>query len=239
MKKLLISILIILLLVLCGFAVTKGYNIGDFTVLGVETIKEKNEQLDETIGQATKLASTDYPKAISDTEADLKKLTQEKKNYEDMVTISTGDEVKQATQFQKYEIESLWVKIGNHAKSEGVVMKMDLLRGTGDDNYNLNFTVNGSYIGITNFISNIENDSQLGFKIENFSMVPSSSKDITIKGISNSSSTINQSTNNQTNNTTTNTNNTTSSNSTNTANSTNNSTNTNTANNTNTTNTLR
>lgn len=60
-----------------------------------------------------------------------------------MVTISTGDEVKQATQFQKYEIESLWVKIGNHAKSEGVVMKMDLLRGTGDDNYNLNFTVNG------------------------------------------------------------------------------------------------
>ena len=44
MKKLLISILIILLLVSCGFAVTKGYNIGDFTVLGVETIKEKNEQ---------------------------------------------------------------------------------------------------------------------------------------------------------------------------------------------------
>lgn len=41
MKKLLISILIILLLVLCGFAVTKGYNIGDFTVLGVETIKRK------------------------------------------------------------------------------------------------------------------------------------------------------------------------------------------------------
>ena len=243
MKKLLISILIILLLVLCGFAVTKGYNIGG------EAIKEKNEQLDESIGQATKLASTDYPKAISDTEADLKKLTQEKKNYEDMVTISTGDEVKQATQFQKYEIESLWVKIGNHAKSEGVVMKMDLLRGTGDDNYNLNFTVNGSYIGITNFISNIENDSQLGFKIENFSMVPSSSttdlqatftcKDITIKGISNSSSSVNQSTNNQNNNTTTNTNNTTSSNSTNTANSTTNSTNTNTANNTNTTNTLR
>ena len=52
MKKLLISILIILLLVLCGFAVTKGYNIGDFTVLGVEAIKEKNEQLDESIGQA-------------------------------------------------------------------------------------------------------------------------------------------------------------------------------------------
>lgn len=43
MKKLLISILIILLLVLCGFAVTKGYNIGNFTVLGVEAIKEKNE----------------------------------------------------------------------------------------------------------------------------------------------------------------------------------------------------
>lgn len=41
MKKLLISILIILLLVLCSFAVTKGYNIGNFTVLGVEAIKKK------------------------------------------------------------------------------------------------------------------------------------------------------------------------------------------------------
>ena len=85
MKKLLISILIILLLVLCGFAVTKGYNIGDFTVLGAETRKEKNEQLDESIGQATKLASIHYPKAISGTEADLKKLTQEKKNYEEIL----------------------------------------------------------------------------------------------------------------------------------------------------------
>mgnify|MGYP007084615150 CR=1 FL=1 len=96
MKKLLILILIALLVALAGYIGIKGVSIGSFQILGITGIREKNEQLDESIGQATKLASTDYPKAISDTETDLKKLTEEKKNYEDMVTISTGDEVKQA-----------------------------------------------------------------------------------------------------------------------------------------------
>lgn len=37
---------------------------------------------------------------------------------------------------------------------------------------NLNFTLNGSYIAITNFIYAIENDSELGFRVENFKILP-------------------------------------------------------------------
>lgn len=253
MKKLLISILIILLLVLCGFTVIKGFSIGNFTVLGLSDIKAKNEELDLAIGEATKLASTEYPKALTDIETDLKKLSEEKKNYEDMITVSSDGEVQQASQFQKYEIESLWVKIGNHATSEGVVMKMDLVKTSVENNYNLSFTVNGSYIGITDFITDIENDSQLGFKIEEFTMVPSSStsdlqatfvcKDITIKDVSNSTVSKpiinnNSETNTDTNNTNQNTTNTNNTNNTKT-NNTNNTNSTNTANTSNTTNTSK
>ena len=57
----------------------------------------------------------------------------------------------------------------------------------------------GSYVGIEEFITGIEDDSKLGFKIENFSMKSSSEnggevqatfvcKDITIQGISNNNS---------------------------------------------------
>ena len=45
----------------------------------------------------------------------------------------------------------------------------------------MNFTAKGSYISITDFISDIENDSTLGFKIENFKMIPSGQEDGTLQ----------------------------------------------------------
>ena len=36
--------------------------------------------------------------------------------------------------------------------------------------YDLYFTANGTYVGITDFISDIENDSKLGFKIDDFKL---------------------------------------------------------------------
>ena len=74
-------------------------------------------------------------------------------------------------------------------------MKMDVLTsGTAQDVYNLKFTVTGSYISITDFISDIENDSTLGFKIEEFKMIPAGEngdlqatfvcKEISIKDVS-------------------------------------------------------
>lgn len=216
MKKILISLLILLLFVLNFIGITKGIQLFGLDILSIEQIKEKNANLDTKIGQATTLASTDYPKVLSEMEANLKKLEEEKKNYEDMVTISTDDQVQLANQYQKYEVEYLWTIIGNHATKEGVVIKIDIVAASGENNYNLNFTVTGSYIGITEFISDIENDSALGFKIENFLMKPGAStqdlqatficKDIVIKDINKSTATSNRNvTNNSTQNQETNT----------------------------------
>lgn len=177
MKKLLISILIVLLLILSIMAIYKGVSFAGINVLGINQIKDKSEQLDESIRQATALASSDYKNAYDNTQNDIKKLEEEKKNYNQLVNVSTGSQVQAANQYQKYEIEYLWTSVGNHATNEGVVLKMDLVAGATENHYNLNFTVTGSYIGITDFISDIENDSVLGFKIENFSMVPEASTD--------------------------------------------------------------
>ena len=206
MKKILISLLILLLFVLNFIAITKGIQLFGLDIFSIGQIKEKNANLDTKIGQATTLASTDYPKVLSEMEANLKKLEEEKKNYEDMVTISTDDQVQLANQYQKYEVEYLWTIIGNHATKEGVVIKIDIVAASGENNYNLNFTVTGSYIGITEFISDIENDSALGFKIENFLMKPGAStqdlqatftcKDIVIKDINKSVATPNGNTTN-------------------------------------------
>lgn len=243
MKKVLILILIALLLALTLFIAINGVQIGKLEILGVTGIQDRNSELEEKIAQATKLASTDYKKAVSTVQENSKKLEEEKKNYEDMTAVSTDSEVEEAAQLQTYEIEYLWAKIGNHATSEGATIKMDVTKGTNttSNTYNLKFTVTGSYISITDFISDIENDSSLGFKIEEFKMLPGNGsdleatfvcKDITIKDLSQATITQNNDTNNA--NDVNNTNSANDTNATNTANNTNTS---NTANSTNTTNT--
>ena len=207
----------------------QGVHIGSFEIPGIKIIQEKDDELDAKIQQAGKLAEKDYKQAVGDVTASSQQLKQQKKNYEDMTAISTDAEGKSTNQIEKYEIETLWVRLGNHATSQGVVMQMDVIKGNSStqDMYNLKFTATGSYISITDFISAIENDSTLGFKIEEFKMNPSSSgsdlqatfvcKDIAIKDVSQSTTT----TPSPSTDTSTNTNNTNSNSTSNTSNSTN------------------
>src|SRR5699024_7098457 len=111
MKKLLIIILIVLLAILAVFTTVKGLKIGNVQILGLKQIKEENENLDKKLEEATKLASTEYDKAISDLEQNAKLLETKKNDYEDMVTYSTESEVQTASQFLKYELEFLWTQI--------------------------------------------------------------------------------------------------------------------------------
>ncbi len=246
MKKLLILILITLLLILTMFIGIKGVTIGKIEILGIQGIQAKNSELDSKIQDAAKLVEKTYAQTISEVNSNAKKLKEEKQNYQDMTAISSDGETQAVNQIEKYEIETLWVKLGNHATSEGVVMKMDVTSGSSgaQDSYNLNFTVTGGYVQIEDFISSIENDSTLGFKIEEFKMVPSGNdlqatfvcKDIPIKQVS-STTTVTQNTTtdgNNTANTNTAGNNTTDNNTANTANNTN--TTNNTTNNTTTSN---
>ena len=220
MKKLLITAIIILLIILTGITMVNGISVGKLSVLGIKNIKKEDEQLNTTIQQATKLASTDYQKKINDLNDQIKKLENEKQEYEEMVSVSTESQTQTANQFLGgYKIEYLYVRIGTHAKTEGVEMKMDVSRSSSgaEDTYNLNFTVTGAYARIAEFITDIEDDSSLGFKIEEFKMLADSSsdtstlqatfvcKDIKIEGISSTTSTTTQTENVNTNNTVDNT----------------------------------
>ena len=231
--------MIALLLALAGIIAINGVTIGKLNILGIRGIQDRSAELDEKIQEAGKLAQKDFQQAVKDVENNSEKLKNTKQEYEEMTAISSSSDVQSAAQLETYEIETLWVKLGNHATNEGATMKMDVTKGTNttQNTYNLNFTVNGSYISITDFISDIENDETLGFKIEEFKLIPSGSdsnlqatfvcKDIAIKEITETTPVTNTNTpNGET--------------QTNTSNGTTNTTNTaNAANTTNTTNTAR
>ena len=231
MKKLLILILIALVLALTIFTIINGIEIGGLSVLGIKQIQDKNAELEETVTEATRLASSNFPSAVSELNASMDDLQEQKTAYEDMVAVSDTGDVQTASQLSNYNLDFLWTQIGTHATSEGVNIDMALTQGTGGQNvYNINFTAVGSYVGISEFIRDIEDDSDLAFKIEEFSMTAGEStsqlratfvcKNIPIEGISSIDTQTQTNTTNSTNTTSTNTT-TNSTNSTNTTNTTN------------------
>ena len=175
----------------------------------------------------------------------MKTLEEVKEQYHDLVVVDTESGEEAVPQLEKYEIEYLWTQIGNHAKEEGVTLKINVEKsfdpatvettqkedgeqeneettenndnknnivddiignmsaatveststGAADEkdeaNYDLMFEASGSYVSVADFIYAIENDSSLGFKIEDFEMTGSSKtvtarftcKDIRIKKI--------------------------------------------------------
>lgn len=195
MKKLLMLILIGLLVMLGIYIAVIGFEVGNIEILSYVGIQNKNKELDQKIQEASKLAEKDFKQAVSTVKDSSKNLEQAKKEYDDLTVVSAEGDVQVANQLERYEVETLWVKLGNYATSEGAVVRIDIVQGNTKDTYNLRFTVNGSYISITDFIADIENDSTLGFKIEEFKMVPSENtlqgsfvcKEIAIKEVSGTS----------------------------------------------------
>lgn len=194
MRKILISVLILCLLALTIYMVVDEISVGSFEILGIKKILQKNDELDKEI----KTAKTVVDEKITEKKKELNtaygKLNEKKVEYEQLVATSTQEEVETASQFFTYNVEFLWTKIGNHAKKQGVKLKLDFKENTTvTNNYNLDFTVTGTYDGITQFLYGIENDSELGFKIESFNITSGTEeqgliatftcKNITVNGI--------------------------------------------------------
>lgn len=176
MKKILIILLIILLVILSYFAIFKGITLGNFEILSVEKIQAENDRLTQEIEATERLMHSNYTQKTDELKKSVDNLMTAKDEYWDLASISTDKQLKEATKEEIYKIEYIWTRIGSHATSEGVELKLDITAGeTGEeDSKNLLFTVTGNYIAVINFVLSIEDDSQLGFRIENFKILPGS-----------------------------------------------------------------
>lgn len=188
MKKVLISILIVLLVVLAYFAIFNGLSFGNARVLSIGEIIEANDELITNIEQAQSLLKKDYPSKKEELSTSITELLNKKEEYFNLAKVSTDKEITKANTEEIYWIEYLWTRVGGHATSKGVNLRMDINAGdTGEaDVKNLSFTVTGQYIGIMDFVSALENDDELNFKIENFKMVQDGevlSATFTVRGI--------------------------------------------------------
>ena len=208
MKKILIGVVIILLIVLAYFAIFEGITLGSFSVLSVGQIADENQRLEDEIQQVEVLKNSDYPNEMDKLEESIAGLLTAKGEYQDLASISTEGELKEASQEETYTVEYLWTRFGRHATREGVNLTYTLSTGTTGEAEvkNITFTVEGEYPAIITFLTALEDDSELGFRIENFKLVPGGShlqatflvRNVRVKDESVSSSVQTQSTTTQT-----------------------------------------
>lgn len=203
MKKILILIIIILLLGLGYVIGTKGIQIGALKIESLKDIKNASNNLEENFDKSKEISAQTYPNAIDSLDEVIKKLKIAKQQYE---AKTAGDPNANTSlgiiQVDKYNIEYLWTIIGNYATKNGVKLTLDIKSTNTSDVYNLNFNLQGKYIGITDFIYNLEDDDELKFEINDFKI---SSQNDTTKTNTNTIAQNNSAKNNTTNKNNTNT----------------------------------
>ena len=174
MRKILFSIIIVLLAVGTYFLLVEGLSIGNLHVYSISGIQELGDSLNNKIDQATELTTVTYKSENQSLNDALESLQSKREEYENKLATSNQEEIEKAETTKKLEIQYVWAIIGNYATSNGLKLTLNLkntstgLTGQKD----LDFILEGTYNGIKNFLYNLEDDENLGFKIEDFSLVP-------------------------------------------------------------------
>lgn len=176
MRKILFICLIALLGVLLFMTIASGFPVQGVSIYSLKDIQLSSEDLKNKVEEVTELTSIKYPQKNSELTRNIKALEEEKQTFLEKTEYSSAEEIAKANMQESYDANYLWVTLGNYATREGVIAKLDFTTSSSGTPglYDINFTMNGTYIGITDFIYSIENDQTLNFRIQNFSLVPGS-----------------------------------------------------------------
>ncbi len=167
MKKLLISVLILLLLILTYFSLSTGVDF--LNIKGLKSVKAANDDLEKKLNEAKEISAVTYPSEVEGIDEAIKKLKISKQDYDNKTANSKKQDSIGTVQVKTYKIHYLWTILGNYRKDRGVKsLNLDLVSTQSEDVYDLQFTLNGAYTSITDYIYDIENDEELNFEIKDF-----------------------------------------------------------------------
>lgn len=172
-----------------GMIVVKGIETDNFSIDSYMTIAEANNELDDLINQASSLKETSYKNKKNQLDSAYKQLVSERESYEELLNLGVDRNGIPLSKIQEYEIEKIWITLGTYAEEQGIDLKLDIsVNNSVSKTYDLNFTINGTYTEIEDFIRKVQEDNTLVFKIENFKLVSSGTS--TSSGVTDTGSTI-------------------------------------------------
>lgn len=170
MKNKIIIFILILSVILIVCLALFGFKIGGLQIFSVSDLANHNKNVDSKIDELTTLSSSGYTTAASNLDQTINNFKIQKEKYEQLAGFES-DDGEELLEKQNYDISYLWTTIGKYATKNNINLKMDVKKATGTDLYDLDFTIIGEYTSVSTFVSKIENDSDLNFRIYNFKLV--------------------------------------------------------------------
>lgn len=171
----------------------------DIPLLGVYSIKTALQKSEEIEIKEAELVSEQvtYNNLKNTLETSKNSYNKEKTKY-DAISEETINIIKESNTEENYSLEYMWIKLGNYAKrnnlsliiaepgntyetpsdesssttteDSSVVEKTEDTTASNSNNGVLKIQVTGSYIDLSDFIFEVENDKELKFKLDNISM---------------------------------------------------------------------
>lgn len=173
MRKIILSCILIILLVITFIALRFGF----FGVVhSYKDIKEENRLAESKLNELTALKATNF----ATTEKNLKKIVSNhsdiKKQYDLIASTKTDEQKQKLLTSGDYDLSYIWVTFGNYATENQCDLNIEVSQISEDnenENYvvcDLKFTIVSSYDGAIEFVNRITQDNELGFVPENLKM---------------------------------------------------------------------
>ena len=162
---LIISALVCLLLMSFGLGVIPSF-------AEVEQVRFEKQQV---LGELNYKNSTEFTAKKAALNSAAEEYKNKKNQYDSLVKDGKITDSDLYDSMELYDIDFLWTIIGNYATQKDVTLQFDVSKSATSaaisSQYvmcDLNFTVTGEYIALTDFVYSMENDEKLNFEISNF-----------------------------------------------------------------------
>lgn len=175
MRKFVLSIVLVIAVIIMFMVILFGVKIGNFKIASYSDIEEASGLKKTLLVDLNDKNQVEFEQKKVALNTAVKEYQSKKDEYDRLVVEGKLEDKEAFNAVDLYDLDFLWTVIGNYATENGVTIDLNFTKSanqsTKSTEYvmcNLNFTITGDYIAITDFISNIEDDDQLSFEISNF-----------------------------------------------------------------------
>lgn len=165
-------LLILVLLCVMFFSINIIYGKSDICICNIEKSSNELNNLVDLLSQKSTMQFDSKMDTLKQSTEKYKTLKQE---YEEIVSKYSESEIKAIeNEIQKdvYDIDFLWIILGNLATKSNIKLEFDLVENDNSNNYyslcDLKFKIKGQYLNILQFLQDLSNDKRLKFEIKDF-----------------------------------------------------------------------
>ena len=175
MRKYILIFVLVVLGIIFFSIMFFGIKIGGLKINSYNDVLQVSAEKNALLAELNRKNTIEYDEKKKNLNEATKRYKTEKSKYDKLVEEGKITSSNLYNSMDLYDVDFLWTTIGNYATQRGVTLQLDVTKSETttavSSEYvmcDLNFTITGEYIAITDFIYSIEDDDKLNFEISEF-----------------------------------------------------------------------